>query len=97
MKFTIRLIVQLFKYISWPAFCGALLGISILQYQQITRINLNLKNLDQGIFSVSGNSFASSIRKASPSVVGITATRFDVESVERASDDQLNLYLEEQA
>ncbi len=95
MKFTIRLIVQLLKYISWPSFCGALLGISILQYQQITRINLNLKNLDQGIFSVSGNSFASGIRKASPSVVGITATRYDVESVERASDDRLNFYLEE--
>ena len=96
MKFTIRLIIQLFKYISWPSFCGALLGISILQYQQISRINLSLKNLDESTFSASTHSFAKSIRKASPSVVGITATRYDVESVERASDDRLNFYLEEQ-
>ncbi len=96
MKFNARLIIPLFKYISWPTFCGALLGISILQYQQIARINLSLKNFDQGNFSTSSNSFASSISKASPSVVGITATRYDVESVERASDDRLNFYLEEQ-
>jgi len=96
MKFTIRLIIQLFKYISWPSFCGALLGISILQYQQIARINLSLKNFDESTFSVSTHSFANSIRKASPSVVGITAIRYDVESVERASDDRLNFYLEEQ-
>ena len=96
MKFNARLIIPLFKYISWPTFCGALLGISILQYQQITRINLSLKNFDQGTFASSSNSFANSISKASPSVVGITATRYDVESVERASDDRLNFYLEEQ-
>ena len=96
MKFPIRLIIQLFKYISWPSFCGALLGISILQYQQIARINLSLKNFDESTFSASTHSFANSIRKASPSVVGITATRYDVESVERASDDRLNFYLEEQ-
>jgi len=96
MKFTIRLIIQLFKYISWPSFCGALLGISILQYQQIARINLSLKNFDESTFSASTHSFANSIRKASPSVVGITAIRYDVESVERASDDRLNFYLEEQ-
>ena len=93
MKFTVRLIIQVFKYISWPSFCGALLGISILQYQQIARINLSLKNFDQGTFSASNRSFANSIRKASPSVVGITATRYDVESVERASDDRLNFTL----
>ena len=55
-----------------------------------------LKNFDQGTFYASNHSFANSIRKASPSVVGITATRYDVESVERASDDRLNFYLEEQ-
>ena len=96
MKFTIRSIIQLFKYISWPAFCGALLGISILQYQQIARINLSLKNFDESTFSAGTHSFANSIRRAAPSVVGITATRYDVESVERASDDRLNFYLEEQ-
>ena len=96
MKFNARLIIPLFKYISWPTFCGVLLGISILQYQQISRINLSLKNFDQGTLASSSNSFANSISRASPSVVGITATRYDVESVERASDDRLNFYLEEQ-
>ena len=96
MKFIIRLIVQLIKYSSWPAFCGMLVGIIILQYQQLARINQSINSLDQESFSTSPISFVNSISKASPSVVGITAIRFDVESVERASDDQLNLYLEEQ-
>jgi len=81
MKLNARLIISLFKYISWPTFCGALLGVSILQYQQINRINSSLKNFDQGTFSTNSNSFANSISRASPSVVGITATRYDVESV----------------
>ena len=96
MKFNARLIIPLLKYISWPAFCGALLGISILQYQQINRINLSLKDFDQENFSAGSHSFANGISRAAPSVVGITATRYDVESVERASDDRLNFYLEEQ-
>ena len=96
MKFIIRLIVQIIKYSSWPAFCGILIGIIILQYQQLARINQSINSRNQESFSASPISFVNSISKASPSVVGITAIRFDVESVERASDDQLNLYLEEQ-
>ena len=96
MKFIMRLVIQVIKYISWPAFCGTLIGVIILQYQQLARIDDSLENLDQGAFPAVSISFANSISSASPSVVGITATRFDVESVERASDDQLNLYLEEQ-
>ena len=96
MKFIMRLVIQVIKYISWPAFCGILIGVIILQYQQLARIDDSLENLDQEAFPAVSISFANSISIASPSVVGITATRFDVESVERASDDQLNLYLEEQ-
>ena len=96
MKFIMRLVIQVIKYISWPAFCGTLIGVIILQYQQLPRIDDSLENLDQEAFPAVSISFANSISSASPSVVGITATRFDVESVERASDDQLNLYLEEQ-
>ena len=96
MKFIMRIVIQFIKYISWPAFCGTLIGVIILQYQQLARIDDSLENLDQGAFPAVSISFANSISSASPSVVGITATRFDVESVERASDDQLNLYLEEQ-
>ena len=96
MKVIMRLVIQLVKYISWPAFCGMLIGVIILQYQQLARIGESLENLDQEAFPSTSISFVNSISRASPSVVGITATRFDVESVERASDDQLNLYLEEQ-
>ena len=96
MKSIMRLVIQVIKYISWPAFCGTLIGVIILQYQQLARIDDSLENLDQEAFPAVSISFANSISSASPSVVGITATRFDVESVERASDDQLNLYLEEQ-
>ena len=96
MKFKLRLLIQYLQYISWPAFCGVLIGALILQYQMLMRINERINNSDQEPFSLNSISFVTGINKASPSVVGITATRFDVESVERASDDQLNLYLEEQ-
>ena len=91
-----RLIIQFVKYISWPALFGMLIGVMILQYQQLARIDQSINNQNRESFSTTSISFFNSINKASPSVVGITATRFDVESIERASDDQLNLYLEEQ-
>ena len=89
-------IIQFVKYISWPVFCGMLIGVIILQYQQLARIDHSMENRNRESFSTSSISFVNGISRASPSVVGITATRFDVESVERASEDQLNLYLEEQ-
>ena len=89
-------IIQFVKYISWSVFCGMLIGVIILQYQQLARIDHSMENRNRESFPMASISFVNGISRASPSVVGITATRFDVESVERASDDQLNLYLEEQ-
>ena len=90
------LFIQILRFISWPSLCGLLIGIVVLQYQQLERLDKNIRGNSQETRASSNLSFVNSIKKASPSVVGITATRFDVESVERASDDQLNLYLEEQ-
>jgi len=90
-------LVKIVRFASWPTICGILVAIIIIQYQQFEKLNMwiergNIENISPG----SSMSFASAINKASPSVVGITATRFDVESVERTSEDRLNLYLEEQ-
>ena len=89
-------IIQFVKYISWSVFCGMLIGVIILQYQQLARIDHSMEKRNRESFPMASISFVNGISRASPSVVGITATRFDVESVERASEDQLNLYLEEQ-
>jgi S1-C subfamily serine protease len=71
--------------------------MTFLQYKQLQQISLSEQSKNIEILASEANtSFAKAISKASPSVVGITATRFDVESVERTSKDRLNLYLEEQ-
>ena len=90
-------ILRIIKFISWPTVFGILFAIIVVQYQQLESINLRIEqNNSTPAISRDPISFVNAIDKASPSVVGITATRFDVESIERASDDQLNLYLEEQ-
>ena len=88
---------KIIRFAGWPVVCGILLAATFLQYRQLQQINLSdqPKTLEALTFNATA-SFANAISKASPSVVGITATRFDVESVERASKDRLNLYLEEQ-
>ncbi|NKB34149.1 MAG: PDZ domain-containing protein [Pseudomonadales bacterium] len=89
--------VRIIQFISWPVVCGILLAIVYLQYQQLDQLSQQIEQVSQNpTASNNNNSFANAISKAAPSVVGITATRFDVESVERLSEDQLNLYLEEQ-
>ncbi|MDG2420268.1 MAG: trypsin-like peptidase domain-containing protein [Gammaproteobacteria bacterium] len=90
-------LIKIVRFASWPAVCGTLIAIIILQYQQFEKFNLWIQRGNiESILPESYISFASAINKASPSVVSITATRFDVEAVERASEDRLNLYLEEQ-
>ena len=88
---------KIIRFAGWPVVCGILLAATFLQYRQLQQINLSeqSKTLEALTFNATA-SFANAISKASPSVVGITATRFDVESVERTSKDRLNLYLEEQ-
>ena len=90
-------VARIIQFISWPVVSGILLAIVYLQYQQLDQLSqqVELANQDLSI-EESNNSFSEAIRKASPSVVGITATRFDVESVELLSEDQVTFNLEEQ-
>jgi serine protease DegS len=92
-----RKLIKIVGFASWPTVCGILIAIIILQYQQFEKFNMWMQRSGiENILQRPSISFASAINKASPSVVGITATRFDVEAVERTSEDQLNFYLEEQ-
>ena len=90
-------IYKIIRFAGWPIACGILFAMTFLQYKQLQQISLSEQSKNIEILTSEANtSFAKAISKASPSVVGITATRFDVESVERTSKDRLNLYLEEQ-
>jgi len=88
--------VKIIQFISWPVACGVLVAIVILQYSQLEQLGHRLEQSSIAPLTQANTSFSVAISKAAPSVVGITATRFDVESIERAADDQLNFHLEEQ-
>jgi len=90
-------VVKIIQFISWPVVSGILLAIVYLQYQQLDQLSQRVELTNQNLsIEESNNSFSEAIRKASPSVVGITATRFDVGSVELLSEDQVTFNLEEQ-
>ena len=90
-------VVKIIQFISWPVVSGILLAIVYLQYQQLDQLSQQAELVNQHLsIEESNNSFSEAIRKASPSVVGIAATRFDVESVELLSEDQVTFNLEEQ-
>ena len=90
-------VVKIIQFVSWPVVSGILLAIVYLQYQQLDQLSQQAELVNQHLsIEESNNSFSEAIRKASPSVVGITATRFDVESVELLSEDQATFNLEEQ-
>ena len=88
--------VIIIQFISWPVICGVLVDIVNLQYSQLEQLGHQLEQPSIAPLTQANTSFAVAISKAAPSVVGITATRIDVESIERAADDQLNFHLEEQ-
>ena len=90
-------VAKTIQFISWPVVSGILLAIVYLQYQQLDQLSQQVELANQNLpAEESNNSFSESILKASPSVVRITATRFDVESVELLSEDQVTFNLEEQ-
>lgn len=94
---TMERVVKIIQFISWPVVSGILLAIVYLQYQQLDQLSQRVELTNQNLsIEESNNSFSEAIRKASPSVVGITATRFDVGSVELLSEDQVTFNLEEQ-
>ena len=89
---------NLIKYISWPAVCGILLGLVILQYRQIEKIsNQPLPVPISESTSTTPLSFSKAIALAAPAVVAINATNVNIESIERTSEDRVNLYLGERA
>lgn len=89
---------NLLKYISWPVACGILLGLVILQYRQIELISNQppLVAVSESIGTIP-LSFSEAIALAAPAVVAINATNVNVESIERTSEDRVNLFLGERA
>jgi serine protease DegS len=87
----------LIQFAGWPVVCGVLIAVVYLQYRQLEELARQQSNPAPIIQQVpqAVTSYAEAIRRAAPSVVSINATSVNVESVERAAEDRLNLYLGE--
>ena len=87
------------RFLAWPVICGVLFAVAVVQYQQLARLSSALPNPAAIALNETPAvaSFADVIATAAPAVVSINATSVNVGSVERASPDKLNLYLEERA
>lgn len=90
-------LLKTMQFLSWPVMTGLLFAIVILQYQQLERINARLDQSPAPAAIDTPPSFAEVIAAAAPSVVAINATSFNIESVERESEDRLNFILGESA
>jgi len=89
---------NLLKYISWPVACGILLGLVVLQYRQIDQLSSQpTPVVSSEPESNAALTFSEAIALAAPAVVAINATNVNVESIERTSEDRVNLYLGERA
>ena len=84
------------RFLAWPIACGLLLAIVIVQYNQLAQLSRSSQPPPLAR-ALAAPSFADVIAHASPAVVSISATSVNVGSVERASPDKVNLYLEERA
>lgn len=87
---------KILQFMSWPVVCGILVAIVVLQYQQLQQLMQPLvpKETAEASRPVT-TSFADAIKLAAPSVVSINAISVNVESIERASENRVNLYLGE--
>lgn len=90
-------ILETLKLFGWPVICGLLAAFLFLQNQQLQQAADQLAAISLERTDSSPPGFAEVIARAAPSVVSISATSVNIESVERAADDQLNLYLGERA
>jgi serine protease DegS len=89
---------NILKFISWPAACGILIAIAILQYQQLQRLSIALASVETiEVTAPATLSFSEAIKLAAPSVVSINDTSYNVESIEIAAEDKVNLLLGESA
>ena len=84
------------RFLAWPIACGLLLAIVIVQYNQLAQLSRSSQPPPLAR-ALAAPSSADVIAHASPAVVSINATSVNVGSIERASPDKVNLYLEERA
>ncbi len=87
--------LRLANFAGWPAMCGVLIAIVTLQFLEIREIRNTLGELIRD-GETSQPDFFDAIARASVSVVSISATRVNVEAIERSGDDRVDLYLGEQ-
>ncbi len=87
--------LRLANFAGWPAMCGVLIATVVLQFLEIREIRDRLGELARDGAAAPTGSF-DAISSASGSVVSISATRVNVEAVERSGDDRVDLYLGEQ-
>ncbi|MBT3531299.1 MAG: PDZ domain-containing protein [Gammaproteobacteria bacterium] len=86
------------QFLAWPVATGILLSVVVLQYQQLQQLSERTPlPVARETPSTGLNSFSEAIKRASPSVVSINATSVNIESIERAAEDRVNLYLGERA
>jgi len=90
-------ILETMKFCGWPVICGLLTAFIYLQNQQLQQAAGQLAAFNLERTDTLRPGFAEIISRAAPSVVSISATSVNIESIERAADDQLNLYLGERA
>ena len=91
-------LLRILHFTSWPIICGVLIALVYIQYQQLSEFSRQTADISKTQEPRSNTaSFADAISKAAPSVVSINATSVNVESVERAAEDRVNLYLGERA
>ncbi|MFT6093709.1 MAG: serine protease DegS [Pseudohongiellaceae bacterium] len=92
-------LAKILNYLGWPAVCGVLLAVVVLQYQQLERLS-GINSLPPVLAQqqpVPALSFAAAIANASPSVVSINATSLNVGSVTRSTINRVDFLLEESA
>ncbi|MCY4357268.1 MAG: trypsin-like peptidase domain-containing protein [Gammaproteobacteria bacterium] len=91
-------LAKVLQFLGWPILCGILVAVVIVQYRQLQEV-AKLARQPAPLVPIydAQPSYSEAIAKALPSVVAINATSVNVESVERASEDRLNLYLGERA
>ncbi len=92
-------IVSLGKFLGWPVACGILLALVVLQYNQLQRLSTLPQPQPQVIGTAiqPSNYYVEAIAKAAPSVVSISATSFNLESIERTAQDRFDFRLSESA
>lgn len=87
--------LRLANFAGWPAMCGVLIAVVALQFFELREISDSLDELAQN-GETSPPDYFDAIARAGASVVSISATRVNVEAIERAGDDRVDLYLGEQ-